>query len=150
LSDALGLGDTSGSVTLNGGTLDLNGKTVTIGALAGAAGAVVENGNAAAVTFTVGNGAAGTSVFGGVVQDGAGGAVSLTKTGVGTLALTGANAYSGTTTVSDGILRIGNNGATGAVPAGIVNNAAVVFWRSDAIAFSDAISGTGSLEKKGA
>ena len=53
----------------------------------------------------------------GVIEDGTGGAAtdrgSLTKTGAGRLTLSGANTYTGLTTVSNGVLRISHNTALG-------------------------------------
>ncbi len=74
----------------------------------------------------------------------------LEKTGAGTLVLTAANNYSGQTTVSAGTLQIGNGGTTGSIGGSIANNAAVVFDRSNDISYYGIISGTGTLEKKGA
>jgi fibronectin-binding autotransporter adhesin len=50
-----------------------------------------------------------STTFDGVIRDGSGGAASLTsivKTGAGKLTLTGASTYTGTTTVSNGILQV--------------------------------------------
>ena len=78
---------------------------------------------------------------------------SVTKTGAGTLYLTGntnipplPNTYSGGTTVSEGILRGSSNGIRG----NITNNAAVVLDQTTDDSFSGIISGTGSVTKAGA
>ena len=56
-------------------------------------------------TLTINN--SGNTAFAGVIEDGAGsGRGSLTKTGTGRLTLSGANTYTGLTTVSNGVLRI--------------------------------------------
>ena len=79
---------------------------------------------------------------------------SLVKTGPGTLILTGANAYSGSTSVSGGKLQIGNGGSGASIggTSGVVlsNNSSIAFNHADAVIFSKPISGSGSLTKTGA
>ncbi|MGX5776916.1 autotransporter-associated beta strand repeat-containing protein [Methylorubrum zatmanii] len=74
----------------------------------------------------------------------------LEKIGGGTLVLSGDNTYSGGTTVTAGTLQVGNGGTSGTIQGDVIDNAALVFDRSDAVTFAGAISGTGSLEKRGA
>jgi autotransporter-associated beta strand protein len=74
----------------------------------------------------------------------------LTKTGAGTLTLTGSNTFIGTTTISAGTLQIGAGGTSGALPAGnVINNATLNYNRSDAVTVANVIDGTGSLVQSG-
>ena len=127
------LGNTSGGLSFGGGTLQyLAGFTSNRGVTLNAGGGTFDtNGNDA--------------TLGGTIT----GIGPLTKIGAGTLTLTGANIYSGGTTISGGTLQIGSGGPTGSIVGDIVNNAALTFNRSDDLAFSGAISGTGSLTKIG-
>lgn len=87
-----------------------------------------------------------------------GGGGPLTKLGAGTLTLTGANFYVGTTIISAGTLQIGNGGTAGTLGSTqgtqnlgqVVNNAALVFNRSNNLTVTNGISGSGSLTKLGA
>ena len=72
------------------------------------------------------------------------GSGSLTKTGAGTLILTGTNTYTGGTTVSDGILK----GDTDSLQGDIANNAAVVFDQAHTGTYSGTMSGDGTLIKE--
>jgi autotransporter-associated beta strand protein len=74
----------------------------------------------------------------------------LTKTGDGTLNLTAANTYTGTTTISAGTLQFGNGGSIGSLGSGaIVNNANLVynFDASSTVSLPSGanISGSGNL-----
>ena len=69
----------------------------------------------------------------------------------GILILTGNNTYSGVTTiVTGGTLQIGNGGTTDTLGTGaVVNNAALVFNRSDASTVANVIFGTGAVTQSG-
>ncbi|NGN41683.1 autotransporter domain-containing protein [Mesorhizobium sp. CGMCC 1.15528] len=78
------------------------------------------------------------------------GSGTLTKTGAGTLTLTGANTYSGTTTITAGVLQVGNGGTTGQLGSGaVVNNSALVYNRSGTFTVANTISGSGTLTRTG-
>ncbi len=96
-----------------GSTLDLNGFSQTIGSLAGAGNVTLGGG---ALT-TGGNNS--STIFSGVIS-GAGG--SLVKTGTGDLSLTGANTYTGGTTVNGGALVVSSDAGLGAAAGGLVLN----------------------------
>ncbi len=81
---------------------------------------------------------------------GSGAPAALTKIGAGRLTLTGNNTYSGTTTISAGALRLGDGGTTGSIASNVLNNASLIFDRSDAVTFRNTISGTGAVSKQGA
>jgi autotransporter-associated beta strand protein len=94
-------------------TLDLYGFNAEINGLSGGANAVVDNtSGGGACTLTVGNGGA-PSAFAGVIQNSSG-SVGLVKTGSGTQVLSGANTYSGGTTINNGTLQFA---LTTAMPA---------------------------------
>ena len=82
-------------------TLDLNGHSNTIGSLAGN-GTITNSG--AGATLSVGGDNV-SSVFSGTLQNGPG-ALALTKSGTGTLILSGTSTYSGLTDVKAGLLSV--------------------------------------------
>jgi len=94
-----------------------------------------------AVALSVGGNNASTTYAG--VMSGGG---SLVKAGSGTLTLTGANTYSGGTTVNGGALA----GTTTGIRGNMANNAAVIFDQATAGTYGDVMSGTGTLIKRGA
>jgi autotransporter-associated beta strand protein len=81
--------------------LDLGGFDLSIGSLAGA-GTVTNSGIASPATLTAGSDNVSTTYVG-VIQDGFS-ATALTKVGTGTLTLSGANTYTGATTINGGTL----------------------------------------------
>jgi len=92
----------STNVTIaSGATLDLNGATQQIGSLTGGAASSVVLGSG---RLTV-NSSANTQFAG--LMSGTGG--SLVKQGAGVLTLSGVNTFTGTTTISQGTLKLGSN-----------------------------------------
>ena len=75
---------------------------------------------------------------------------ALTLAG-GTLTLSGANSYGGTTTISAGTLQIGSGGATGTLGAtgSVIDNAALVFNVTSGLTVANWISGSGALTQNG-
>ena len=129
-----------------GGALDLGGFNQTVTSLAG--GGVVSTSANSPTTVTLTNQGSGSSTFSGRITDGFG-TVALTQSGPGTLTLTGANTYSGGTTISGGTLQIRTGGTTGSILGDVTDNAALAFDRSDTVTFTGAVSGTGSLTQLG-
>ncbi len=123
-ADDIAIGSLSGD-----GTVDLGSHALTLGGL----------GKNDTLGGTIKNGA---SSIGG----------SLIKAGMGTLTLTGANTYTGGTTVNAGTLQLGNGGTGGSIvgdvriaPAGTF-----AFNRGDNFAFGGVFTGGGALDMKGA
>lgn len=94
------------AVTVNGtGIVRINGNNNAIGSLAGTG--FVEN-NHAATGATLIAGADGTNTtFSGILRNGGAANLGFTKTGTGTLTLSGNNTYTGATTVNAGTLLMG-------------------------------------------
>jgi len=128
----------TGAVTLSGANTYSGGTTVSAGSLRGDTnslqGAITNNAN---ITFD--------QAADGTYSGNMSGSGSLTKTNSGNLTLGGVNSYSGGTSIDNGTL----TGDANSLRGNISNNAALVFDEAGDGNFAGAISGTGTLTKKG-
>ncbi|NSX04284.1 autotransporter-associated beta strand repeat-containing protein [Cupriavidus gilardii] len=127
------LGDASGGLTLNNGTLQTTGDL-------SSARAVTLAGNGTMLTD------AGTTA---TLSGGVAGLGALTKDGAGTLALAGDATHTGGTTVTAGTLQVGAGGTTGSLAGNVTNNGTLAFNRTDTVTFDGTVSGTGALRQAG-
>jgi len=134
VADDGNLGDASNGLTLDGGVLEVTGtgfnttaRDIVLGDHGG--GFAID---AADATFTVASS-----------LDGKG---ALAKRGAGTLALTGANSYTGGTTITAGTLI----GDTTSLQGDIANDAVLRFDQQADGRYAGALSGGGVLDKRGA
>ncbi|WP_428937474.1 beta strand repeat-containing protein [Fontivita pretiosa] len=118
-----------------GGVVNLNGGSITIN-------------NASDISF---DGLFTENLDGGDASKQTGG--RIIKSGAGRLTLTGNSNNTGSTTVNNGTLQIGNGGASGALGTGQIllasSSANLVFSRSDAHVVANVISGGGNVYKAG-
>ena len=144
--EVVALGSTNG-LTINGGILDLNGTSISVPSLNGTAGEITNNGVSADASLTVNDNS--SCSFAGIIQNGTTKQISLIKARTGVLTLTGANIYTGVTTISSGTLQIGNGGAGGSVVGNIDNESTLEVNCSDDWTYAGSISGAGALTKVG-
>ncbi len=146
VTDAIAIGTTgsSGTLTLNYGTVSLN--TLSVGPTGTYTDTALGTLNLTGINPTI-------KMAGGVtvtVNSQITGTDGLTKAGPGTLVLAGTNTYSGGTTVSVGTLQVGNGGTTGNLGSGdVTNNVSLVFKRSDTLTVDNFITGAGRLTQSG-
>ncbi|MEO6847144.1 MAG: autotransporter-associated beta strand repeat-containing protein, partial [Chthoniobacterales bacterium] len=107
---ATALGNPASSLTIHGGTFDLNGNNIAVAMLNGDTGATITNGNSVNATLTTSSSIA--EIFAGKIQDG-NHTTALVKSGTGPLTLSGASTYSGGTTLNGGTLNLNNASAIG-------------------------------------
>jgi autotransporter-associated beta strand protein len=100
-----------------GGTFDLFGFLQTVASLVGTAPSTLTNTGAADSTFTFGDG--NDTTFAGLITN-ATNALNLVKQGSGTLTLSGASDYTGTTTINTGAVIISNSTALGSTAGGTI------------------------------
>lgn len=126
------LADSAAVSVATGTTLDLQSFNDTIGSLA-LNGMLSGTGTLSATSYTLNGATVIASLAGGTLTQ-AGGTSVLAGT------VTGANAG-----ITGGTLRIGNGGTSGWLNGNIAVGGALVFDRSDAVAYAGALSGTGSV-----
>ena len=103
------LGATTNPLTLGGGALNLGTTTQTTGPVsitgAAASGNSIHNGSLSGTSYAASNSSGNAIIAAHLLASGSAG---LTKSGSGTLTLSGSNTYTGTTSISAGILSVGN------------------------------------------
>lgn len=128
----------TGTLTLTGDSSFTGNTIVGQGTLKGDTDSLKGNiANAGTVNFDQSTDGSYTSVISG--------AGNVVKSGTGTLVLTGANTYTGGTTVAEGTLQ----GDTTSLQGNITNNGTVAFSQSTNGTYAGTISGTGDLVKQG-
>ncbi|WP_421591349.1 autotransporter outer membrane beta-barrel domain-containing protein [Shinella sp. M27] len=131
-SDA-NLGAAAGGLSFDGGTLNTtaditSGRSVD---LTGAGTFLTDAGTTATLTGSVS------------------GVGSLIKDGAGNLVITGNATQTGGTTISAGVLYLGNGGTTGSILGNVTNNSILAFNRADVVTFDGTISGKGGVHQIG-
>ncbi|MCX7415172.1 MAG: autotransporter-associated beta strand repeat-containing protein, partial [Planctomycetia bacterium] len=132
----------SGPIGINAGWLNLNGFSTTVGTLSGSSGGVITT-NTVEGTATLTTFVTGTSLYAGTIVDNGAGKIAMVKSGDGTLALSAANTFTGTTTIQAGTLELRG----GSLAGPIVNNATLAFTNTLGVAtvLSGQVSGSGNM-----
>jgi fibronectin-binding autotransporter adhesin len=131
------------------------GQTQTFGSVSMTAGTLSASSNITSTIIAASYGfniAAGNSATANTVLADAVSPSFLTMSGAGIAYLTGANSYTGGTTINSGTLSVGNNGTTGTngtIIGNVTNNGTLAFAKSNAVTFSGNISGSGAVVQQG-
>ena len=109
------LGNSANNIVIDGGTFSM--ATGTTNTIASTRGIFVGDGAGTRINAM---GATGKVIYDGVIADKSGETGSFTHGGFGTLQLGGANTYSGTTTITSGVVVVTNGGRLGATNSSVV------------------------------
>ncbi|MFM8014916.1 MAG: autotransporter-associated beta strand repeat-containing protein, partial [Actinomycetota bacterium] len=150
LGAASRIADTSALSISNSGTFDLAGFDETVASIA----TVNSSDSAAKITLsststtntltTAGNA---STTFAGIIEGTNG---KVTKSGTGTLTLSGASTFTGALTISAGTVSVGAGSTLGSIDTqSVVNAGTLTFNRSDAVTYSGVVSSTGALTQAG-
>jgi autotransporter-associated beta strand protein len=137
-------------------TFDLNGFAVDLTNLTGTSAGIIANSGGPTTLRAISNGSS-SSTFAGVITDGASGPGGLSlevadilRNGGTTLILTGANTYTGTTTIDSGqTLQLGNGGTSGSIVSAVVDRGTLIFDRSNSDTYAGVIAGPGVVQQNG-
>src|SRR5439155_6759375 len=146
--DVSTVGTSNTTVALTGGTLNMNGFAIGPKVAAGNTGAVGTR-NITTITLpSLGNSAVLQSLGGTGVND-----AGLTMNGTGVLVLEGISSYSGATTITSGVLQVGQNSdsvpPSNALEAAVTDNATLAYGSSQAMTVNSMITGTGGVSQTG-
>uniref|UniRef100_UPI0039F0A89F autotransporter domain-containing protein n=1 Tax=Bordetella sputigena TaxID=1416810 RepID=UPI0039F0A89F len=130
------LGAATGGLSFDGGTLRWD--------------APFDLAGSRAITLNAGGGTLDTHGSDTTIVQAMSGNGGLTKTGAGTLVLLGENSYAGGTVIAGGTVQVGAGGQAGSIRGDVLDEGALVFMRSDDLAYGGVLSGGGALRQAGA
>ena len=144
----------SGMLVMTNGTLNMANTNLSVGSLTGSGNLTHSSGTAGARTLTIGTDNTSPAAYTGVISNGTATSVAVTKSGTGTLTLSGNNSYTGLTTISAGSIDLGaagngTNGPLGTTAAGTsVTSGAVLDLNGITLSTAEALTLNGTRNFK--
>ena len=135
-------------LAVGGGTLNLGGTTQTVGAVSITAASTTQNGSLIGTSYAASNAAGSPTVSANLLANGSAG---FTKSGAGSIILSGVNTYTGPTTVSAGTLTLSNASTSNNIAnSSVVNvlatlNATGLLGGGITIGTAQTLKGTGTI-----